>query len=349
MPRGPALIDPCEPARNSGFDNQFSDLIVYAGTRLVDPDGRIFLVESRIGSGHCGQVYRVLLTNPDEGMPLELALKISKSDADSIAQFRYEANVLEFIAGYDGNIGGFMGFFEFHSHVCIVLRMLGSSLLDALVAVEFRGLGLAFVQRVLGDMLGEIAVIGELGLCHCDVKPENVLFEDEGSMDVKLIDFGNCCNVGDEAVQYTQSRYYRAPEVALRLGFDSQADVWSAGCVAAELFLGLPLFPAVNESHLIALIDEMLGPFPSEMVKKSEAFGPDGKVMEGSEPVGFVEYFVYKRLDEIIMGFPGDEKESDVEERRSFLDLLHGMLEIDPGKRLSAVAAGNHPFFRLEL
>jgi serine/threonine protein kinase len=195
-------------------------------------------------------------------------------------------------------------------------------------------------------MLHEIEFISSLGLCHCDVKPDNVLFTDERSTTVKLIDFGNCCLVGDQMAQYTQSRYYRAPEVALGLGFDSRADVWSVGCVAAELFLGLPLFPAVNQSHLITLIDEMLGPFPREMVKRSDAFRPDGTVAKSDEAANFVPYFVLKKLDDIVMAFPG---EADTRSRSIFLDLLHGMLTIDPMKRFSASVARNHHFLRLEL
>jgi dual specificity protein kinase YAK1 len=189
-------------------------------------------------------------------------------------------------------------------------------------------------------------MIGELGLCHCEVKPENVLFTDERSKGVKLIDFGNCCATGDDAGQCTQSRYYRAPEVALKLGFDARADVWSAGCVAVELFLGLPLFPAVSERHLIVLIDEMLGPFPREMTKKSGIFRPDGRAPKLVEAAQFVPYFVHKSLDDIVMSFPGVEREA--QERKMFLTLLHGMLDIDPTRRFSASAARTHPFFRLE-
>jgi serine/threonine protein kinase len=175
------------------------------------------------------------------------------------------------------------------------------------------------------------------------VKPENVLFLNDRSTTVKLIDFGNCSVAsGDEKVRYTQSRYYRAPEVALELGFDSRADVWSAGCVAAELFLGLPLFPALDQAHLIFLMDEMLGPFPREMAKHTNAFAPDGRARKDAAFSAFQPYFVFQRLDDIVGNVPGEMNGRDV-----FLDLLHGMLAIDPSKRLSAIAARSHPFFGL--
>jgi serine/threonine protein kinase len=54
---------------------------------------------------------------------------------------------------------------------------------------------------------------------------------------------------------------------------------------------------------------------------------------------------MFKRLDDIVMNFPGEEQEG----RAEFVDLLQGMLQIDPIKRLSAAAARSHPFFDLRL
>jgi dual specificity protein kinase YAK1 len=315
------------------------DLVLSAGSRITDPAGRSFTVESRIGSGQFGQVYCVSF-EPDDGPAMSLAMKISRSDQDSQDQFQYESEALAFLAANTNDIGSFVCSFEFESRICIFFHLLGPSLLDALERVSFRGLPLDFVQSVLADILDELAVLEDLGLCHCDVKPENVLFLNDRSPAVKLIDFGNCAPIGEEKVPYTQSRYYRAPEVALGLGFDARADVWSAGCVAAELFLGLPLFPALDQAHLIYLMDEMLGPFPGEMVKPTNAFGVDGRARKEVEFAAFQPYFMFQKLDDIVVNFPGE-----ADGRMIFLDLLHGMLEINPRKRLSAIAARSHHFF----
>lgn len=58
---------------------------------------------------------------------------------------------------------------------------------------------------------------------------------------------------------YIQSRFYRSPEVLVGLPYTSAIDMWSLGCIAAELFLGLPLFPGSSEYNQITRIVEMIG------------------------------------------------------------------------------------------
>ena len=58
---------------------------------------------------------------------------------------------------------------------------------------------------------------------------------------------------------YIQSRFYRSPEVLLGLPYNSAIDMWSLGCIAAELFLGLPPFPGTSEFNQVTRIVEMMG------------------------------------------------------------------------------------------
>lgn len=65
---------------------------------------------------------------------------------------------------------------------------------------------------------------------------------------VKVIDFGSASHVSKAVCNtYLQSRYYRAPEIVLGLPFSEAIDMWSLGCVIAELFLGWPLYPGSSE------------------------------------------------------------------------------------------------------
>lgn len=69
---------------------------------------------------------------------------------------------------------------------------------------------------------------------------------------LKLVDFGSGSFRGEQVYTYVQSRFYRAPEVILRLlppptSYSEKVDIWSLGCILAELFTGEPLFPGNNE------------------------------------------------------------------------------------------------------
>jgi len=68
---------------------------------------------------------------------------------------------------------------------------------------------------------------------------------------------------------YIQSRFYRAPEVILGLPYTTAIDMWSLGCIVAELHTGYPLFPGENEVEQLACIMEVFGPPPSQMVESA--------------------------------------------------------------------------------
>jgi serine/threonine protein kinase len=66
---------------------------------------------------------------------------------------------------------------------------------------------------------------------------------------------------------YLQSRYYRAPEVIMGVAFNESIDMWSLGCVLAELYLGWPLFPGASEYDQITYICQTLGPLPAHLMR----------------------------------------------------------------------------------
>lgn len=101
------------------------------------------------------------------------------------------------------------------------------------------------------QILDALIVLRDASIIHCDLKPENILLASTGQGggslgQLKLIDFGSACFEGRTFFSYIQSRFYRSPEVLLGLSYNGAIDMWSFGCVAAELFLGLPLFPGTS-------------------------------------------------------------------------------------------------------
>ena len=140
----------------------------------------------------------------------------------------------------------------------------------------------AQLQLLLGlQVLRSLAFLHSLGLIHSDLKPENILiksysrcpltpacnsftpilalwqalllaglpsamFVETNALsrrcEVKVIDFGSSCFSTDQLSSYVQSRSYRAPEVILGLPYGQKVDVWSLGCILAELLSGFVLF-----------------------------------------------------------------------------------------------------------
>lgn len=110
------------------------------------------------------------------------------------------------------------------------------------------------LARALGHIHG-------MNICHRDVKPQNLLV-DPATCTLKLCDFGSakCLVKGEPNVAYICSRYYRAPELIFGSNdYSTAIDVWSQGCVLAELLMGSPLFPGSSGVDQLVEIIKVLG------------------------------------------------------------------------------------------
>lgn len=100
-----------------------------------------------------------------------------------------------------------------------------------------------------------------LNVIHRDVKPENVLISKQGS--VKICDLGFARTMPNNKVMtdYVATRWYRPPELLIgKDDYDKSIDIWSIGCVMAEIIDGEPLFPGENDLDQLYLIQKCLGP-----------------------------------------------------------------------------------------
>lgn len=114
---------------------------------------------------------------------------------------------------------------------------------------------LILVRLYAYQMLRALAHIHARGICHRDIKPQNLLV-DINTHALKLCDFGSAKALvrGEPNISYICSRYYRAPELIFgATDYTVAIDVWSVGCVIAELLLGSPLFP--GESGVDQLVE----------------------------------------------------------------------------------------------
>jgi glycogen synthase kinase 3 beta len=122
-------------------------------------------------------------------------------------------------------------------------------------------LPLLYVKLYLYQLSRALSHIHSLGICHRDIKPQNLLVNPE-SQQLKLCDFGSAKALvkGEPNVAYICSRYYRAPELIFgSTDYTTAIDVWSQGCVGAELLLGQPLFPGDSGVDQLVEIIKVLG------------------------------------------------------------------------------------------
>ncbi|KAG5445320.1 Dual specificity tyrosine-phosphorylation-regulated kinase 2 [Clonorchis sinensis] len=262
-----------------------------------------FEVVSLLGKGSFGQVVLAL----DHMKGKQVALKIIRTESRFAKQAKEEIRILETLRqmretnkadtdGRDFPIVQLFEHFTFRKHICMTFELLSINLYDLLKLNKFTGLPRDRVRRISFQLLKALYYVEKAGIIHCDLKPENVLLvwspekdatyrntndhppdftvphdglQPEDRDCIKLIDFGSSCFKKGPTYPYIQSRFYRAPEVILRLGYSQPIDIWSFGCLVAELINGLPLFPGEDEADQLACIIEILGMPPKEILIKS--------------------------------------------------------------------------------
>lgn len=143
------------------------------------------------------------------------------------------------------------------------------NLYEFIKAHDFKGFNLRLIRRFCKQMLSSLVLLRSHRVIHCDLKPENILLAHPLHSEIKVIDFGSSCFETEKVYTYIQSRFYRSPEVILGMSYGLPIDMWSLGCILAELLTGYPIFPGENEQEQLACIMEIFGPPEKHLIEKS--------------------------------------------------------------------------------
>lgn len=193
--------------------------------------------------------------------------------------------------------------------------------------ISTQNLEVTHIRYFIYQMLRALKYVHSAGVIHRDIKPSNILLNE--SCDLKICDFG-LARVSDPDMQqtgYVATRYYRAPEIMLFWqAYDKAVDIWSIGCIFAEMLRRKILFEGRDHIHQFGLIVELLGTPDDELVS----------TITNENTLNYIRNLP-KRSKVNLKDYLQITDDDAV-------DLLTKMLEFNPKKRITAEEALAHPF-----
>ncbi|MCO5565815.1 hypothetical protein L7F22_019490 [Adiantum nelumboides] len=191
------------------------------------------------------------------------------------------------------------------------------------------------IKTILHQLLSATALLHRNWIIHRDLKTSNLLMNNRGQ--IKLADFGLARMYGDppmdeeEMTRLVVTLWYRAPELLLGTQrYDTAIDIWSVGCIFAELINKEPLFCGKNETDQIIKIFKLLGQ-PSEDIWHGFSKLPNAKNIFGNS------HSIAQPFSKLRQTFKYSTE--------NCIDLLQKMLTYDPERRITAEQALQHPYF----
>eukprot|EP00927_Polykrikos_kofoidii_P085503 TRINITY_DN9321_c0_g3_i1.p1 TRINITY_DN9321_c0_g3~~TRINITY_DN9321_c0_g3_i1.p1 ORF type:complete len:825 (+),score=131.52 TRINITY_DN9321_c0_g3_i1:27-2501(+) len=253
------------PATNHSYDDERGDYVIVLHDHILYR----YEVMNPLGKGSFGQVVRTF----DYKTNGYHALKMVRNKKRFHHQALVEVKILEHIRERDvestSNVVHMLDYFYFRNHLCITFELLSINLYEFIKNNNFQGVSLGLIRRFAIQLLAALRFLRKQHIIHCDLKPENVLLKNPTKSGIKVIDFGSSCFEDERVYTYIQSRFYRSPEVILGIPYDVAIDMWSFGCILAELYTGYPLFPGENEVEQLACIMEVCGMPPQKFLESA--------------------------------------------------------------------------------
>ncbi|XP_076318013.1 stress-activated protein kinase JNK-like isoform X2 [Tachypleus tridentatus] len=197
------------------------------------------------------------------------------------------------------------------------------------------------MSYLLYQMLCGIKHLHSAGIIHRDLKPSNIVVKSDCTL--KILDFGLARTAGTTFMMtpYVVTRYYRAPEVILGMGYKDNVDIWSVGCIMGEMIRGGVLFPGTDHIDQWNKIIEQFGTPSPDFMRRLQ---PTVRHYVENRPK-YTGYSFEKMFPDLL--FPADSSEHSRLKASQARDLLSKMLIIDPEKRISVDQALAHPYINV--
>lgn len=197
-------------------------------------------------------------------------------------------------------------------------------------------ISLATVKCLLRQLLEGVEYMHSKWIIHRDLKTSNLLLNRSGIL--KIADFGLARKYGSPLRHYTKlvvTLWYRAPELLLNCDkYGTAVDMWSVGCILAEMLLGEPLIQGTDELDQLNKIFRLLG-------TPTEESWPAWNTLPNYQKITFKQYNINKLREH----FPAYSTKDDIVLTDKGYDLLSKLLTCNPSKRISAAEALRHPWF----
>ncbi|KAJ3448659.1 serine/threonine-protein kinase minibrain [Anaeramoeba flamelloides] len=365
---------------NNGYDDESYNYVIKKNEVFAG----VYQIVRNIGVGSFGQVVQAF----DHKNQKYVAIKIIKSKSAFYRQGLIEKQILERLNQADPedkyHVVKLIDSFKYRNHLCFVFELLSLNLYQVLKKTKLKGISIVLVKTLALQIVETLQFLRSknVQIIHCDLKPENILLENPRKARIKVIDFGSSCEQNQKIHTYIQSRFYRSPEILLKMEYGYAIDMWSFGCILVELRTGKPLFPGRNEFEQMAKIVEVLGIPPDDMLNKAagtskffEKNRNDKWVLKKITNNKTNTQFRKRSLSDILR-IPTNEynkkfetnfksnqvnqknfsisntrkKELDylmIYEHLQFRDLILKMLDYNPNARITPIQVMKHPFFRI--
>uniref|UniRef100_A0A3B3H7L4 Protein kinase domain-containing protein n=1 Tax=Oryzias latipes TaxID=8090 RepID=A0A3B3H7L4_ORYLA len=213
------------------------------GSELVGSKG-VYIVKEFLGEGGFGKVAKCsklwrgfgkVARCTKLGSPEIYAIKIITNVQEGKEEFE-SMKLIQVLDPDENHLMKMYECFSFQNVICLVYEILEESLEDFLIKNECKATPLTYVRALAQQMFQALKALKSIGVVHCDIKLDNIMFADKKSLKFKLIDFGLAVEskelpIGTD-IQVTR---FRAPEVILGLPLDESVDMWALGMVLSPV------------------------------------------------------------------------------------------------------------------